>query len=147
MAVHHKFIEWGTRYIPAEFFAILCSLTGGIATHLLFHNPYITALGATGAENIGYYGRIYYQDVQTKKKRKKHLTIVDRLKVFRDMVFEFGVGEYIDSFLVRPAAMYILPQITGNVFWGLFLGKLAADVTFYIPTIISYELKKKYLHD
>lgn len=147
MAAHHKFIEWGTRYIPAEFFAILCSLAGGVGTHFLFNNPYATAFGATWAENFGYYSRIYYQDIQAKKKRKKHLTMVDRLKIFRDMVFEFGIGEYVDSFIVRPMAMYALPKMTGNIFWGLFLGKLVADVTFYIPTIISYELKKKYLRD
>jgi hypothetical protein len=31
--------------------------------------------------------------------------------------------------------------------WGILLGKLLADVTFYVPAIIGYELSKKRLRD
>ena len=51
--------------------------------------------------------------------------------------FGFGFAEYLDSFVIRPSA--------GNVALGLVLGKLIADVTFYVPTIFFYELRKKYI--
>lgn len=63
------------------------------------------------------------------------------------MFFEFGVAEYFDSFVMRPTMMYLMPRITGNLTLGLILGKFTADVTFYVPTIIFYELRKKYLKD
>ncbi|HAU99407.1 MAG: hypothetical protein UX04_C0006G0034 [Microgenomates group bacterium GW2011_GWF2_45_18] len=59
--------------------------------------------------------------------------------------FGFGFAEYLDSFVIRPSAMYFFSTWTGNVALGLVLGKLIADVTFYVPTIFFYELRKKYI--
>tara|TARA_Y100000034_G_scaffold128423_1_gene182962 strand:+ start:509 stop:637 length:129 start_codon:yes stop_codon:yes gene_type:complete len=41
--------------------------------------------------------------------------------------------------------MYLFPVIIGNFAIGLFVGKIVADIVFYIPTIVMYELKKKHL--
>jgi len=54
-------------------------------------------------------------------------------------------GTIIFSFIIRPFAMYIFPKITHNLYLGLIIGKLTADITFYIPTIIAFELKNKFL--
>ncbi|MFZ1721627.1 MAG: hypothetical protein WAU07_03930 [Microgenomates group bacterium] len=126
--------------------AILGAMIGGGVVHVVTHNPVLTALGGTWGENLGYYGKFIYQEYKKKSKKEK-ITLVSVLKIFRDLLFEFGFAEYLDSFLFRPAAMYFFTQNMGNVWLGLFLGKLAADVTFYIPTIISYELKKKIAKD
>lgn len=58
---------------------------------------------------------------------------------------EFGTAEYLDSFIVRPFAMYFFPKLLNNITLGLIAGKFAADGIFYIPTILSFELRKKYL--
>lgn len=63
------------------------------------------------------------------------------------MLLEFGPAESMDSFLVRPAAMYFFPKLLGNIALGLLAGKLAADILYYIPTIMGYELRKKYFKD
>jgi hypothetical protein len=41
--------------------------------------------------------------------------------------------------------MYIFPIIIGQFSIGILVGKIVADIIFYIPTIIAYELRKKHL--
>ncbi|HAU98770.1 MAG: hypothetical protein UX04_C0002G0058 [Microgenomates group bacterium GW2011_GWF2_45_18] len=142
-----KISEWLTRYFPAEIIAIIGAMAGGLLTHYFFHNPVLTALGGTWGENIGYYGKILYSDVQARKKMDEKITFISIVKVFRNAIVEFGFAEYLDSFIIRPFAMYFFPKWTGNVVLGLFLGKISADVTFYLPTIFFYELRKKYFKD
>ncbi len=145
--IYRKIIEWIKRYLPAEICAIIGAITGGLTIHFLFTNPYLTALGGTWGENIGYYGKIVYQDLKQRTKQDRKLSIIGILKTIRNLIVEFGPSEYIDSFIIRPVMMYIFPQIIKNVFIGLFIGKLVADITFYIPTIISYEFRKKVFKD
>lgn len=142
-----KIIEWIKRYLPAEICALVGALTGGMITHFLFAKPVVTALGGTWGENIGYYGQILYVDIRKRKQKDERMTFIGLLKVLRDMIVEFSAGEYFDSFLIRPAAMYFFPRLVGSVPLGLLLGKISADVTFYLPTIVSYELRKKYIKD
>ncbi len=142
-----KIIEWIKRYLPAEIFAIIGALCGSMIAYFIFKNSIFTALGGTWGENIGYYGKILYNDIKDRKSKDKKITFIGLVKVLRNTILEFGAGEYFDSFLIRPAAMYFFPKLIGNVPIGILLGKLSADVTFYIPTIISYELKKKYIKD
>lgn len=122
-------------------------MSAGLVTNHFFHNPVITAIGATWGENLGFYGRILYADVLDRKRRDQEITLVGLLKVLRNAIVEFGPAEYLDSFLIRPITMYFFPQITGNIVIGLFLGKISADVTFYVPTVIAYELRKKHLNN
>lgn len=139
--------EWLMRYLPAEIVAIIGAMSGGLIMHYYFENPYITALGGTWGENIGYYGKIIHTDIKTRRKMDEKITIRGIGKVLRNAIVEFGVAEYFDSFLFRPLAMFHFSKWTDNVALGLFLGKISADVTFYTPTIFFYELRKKYLRD
>ena len=43
--------------------------------------------------------------------------------------------------------MYYIPIWVGDLSWGVIIAKFAADITFYIPAIVSYELSKKKLRD
>jgi hypothetical protein len=112
-----------------------------------FHNPIFTALGGTWGENLGFYGKILYSDIADRRKRDEKITFMGCLKVLRNAIFEFGVAELADSFAIRPYAMYFFPQLTGNVVLGLILGKFSADIIFYFPTIIFYEVRKKLFKD
>ena len=109
------------------------ALLGGINTNILFNNPVVTAIGATWGENFCYYGSIVIKDLK-KQKEKKYL------KLLRNLFLEFGPAEFFDSFLVRPFTLYIFPKLLNNLPLGLIIGKFAADIIFYIPTIIAYEL-------
>ena len=102
-------------------------------------------MGTLG-ENTGFYGKILYKDIQKRRKKDEKITFIGLLKVLRDTIFEFGIAEYLDL-LIRPTAMYFFPKIIGNVTIGLLVAKFAADVTFYTPAIIFYELRKKVFRD
>jgi hypothetical protein len=56
-----------------------------------------------------------------------------------------GGAELLDSFLVRPAAMFAMLGVTGSLPLGLDFGKVVADLVFYSAAIGAYELRKKWL--
>lgn len=147
MKKYTKIIEWLFRYGPAEGSAIMCAIIGGMTFHYVFQNSIVTAFGATWSENIGYYSPIIYSDIKNRKNKYGVVNARGMLAVVRNLLIEFGPSEYLDSFLIRPVTMYMFSQISGNLVFGLFLGKISADIIFYIPTIISYEFRKRIFKD
>ncbi|OUJ71955.1 hypothetical protein [Hymenobacter crusticola] len=146
-----KLAEWVKRYLPAEVLSLAATLAAGGATFALAHDRTATALAATWAGNVAYFGCILLQDVRaTRRSRRaagKRYTARTLGKNLRALVVEFGAAEVLDSFIIRPLLMYYLPLWLGSLSGGILAAKLAADVTFYIPAIISYELSKKRLRD
>ncbi len=150
MGVKRKVKEWSRRYLPAEVLSIVATLSAGLLVHYLSHGSMLaTALACTIAGNIAYFGYILYCDVNATRQRlqdddrvytNKHLLIN-----LRSMVIEFGLAEVIDTLFVRPVLTYYLPALLGNLALGILAAKLIADVCFYIPAIIGYELNKKHL--
>lgn len=143
--------EWLDRYLPAEIIGTITALSGSAIAYLLTGNAIIIAYAGTWGENIGYYGTISRKDIIASKKRHKHenknYTHRSLAKNARDIVLEFGPAELMDSFVTRPFLMYAFQLFTGNVLLGIFLGKICADIAFYIPTITAYELRKKHIKD
>jgi len=138
-----KITIWLKRYVPAEFFAAIGALSFGIGINTLFHNPLFTALAGTVGDNCGYYGTIVINDLRKQKEKHQKITFPIFVKTAKGIIFEFGIAEFLDSFFVRPFSMYLFPLLLNNVGFGLLVGKITADVIFYIPTIIAYELKTK----
>jgi hypothetical protein len=141
-----KIKEWLWRYLPAEVFALIGVFIGGTLANLLFHNSVATALFGTLGENVGFYGKILYKDIQVRKKKDEKITFLGMLKVLRDTIMEFGIAEYLDL-IIRPTLMWFFPRVVGNVTLGVLIGKFAADITFYTPAIFFYELRKKVFKD
>lgn len=142
-----KLKRWLNRYLPSEFFGTLGALFGGYLADYFFHNAIVTALAATWGENTLYYGSMILREIQKQLSLNPRRTLRAFVKTFRNMVLEFGPTEYFDGIFIRPFFMYVGPKVTGNLWWGLIAGKLAADISFYIPTIISYELRSKVFGD
>ncbi|MBI4090441.1 MAG: hypothetical protein HY422_00265 [Candidatus Komeilibacteria bacterium] len=142
-----KLLEWLRRYGPAELCAAVGALIGAGTIHLIFGNTIATALGGTWGENIGYYGWIFAADLRAKLKMDRNIMRVASWKVLRNMVVEFGPGEYLDSFFIRPLAMYIFLRSVESIPAAILLGKLIADIVFYVPTVLGYELRRKYFKD
>jgi len=63
----------------------------------------------------------------------------------RNLVLEFGPGEYLDSFLIRPFYLAALPLVIADYALAIAAGTLLADVTYFVPVIFSYEARKKFL--
>jgi hypothetical protein len=142
-----KLNEWVKRYLPAELFSLALTLLSAELTFFYTQSQIVTALTATFVGNIAYFGCILLNDIRLTRKqclsRKQPYTFLILLKNIRALLIEFGFAEAIDSLLVRPTLMYYLPIAVNNLTWGTVLAKISADITFYIPAIISYELSKK----
>jgi hypothetical protein len=142
--VTDKVAEWVRRYLPAECIGLVCALIGGVAAHAAFDNPVATALGGSWGETAGYYATMLRTEIKARRGTGGSAVAQVRHAV-RNLLVEFTGAELVDSVAIRPAAIYALTDATGNLLVGLVLGKLAADVAFYIPVIIAYEMRKKYL--
>ena len=141
--------EWLHRYGPAELFSLLATVGAAVGTEHLRGSGAAVALAATWAGNVAYFGLILGQDVRHTRRALRAQGRAYSLRTFgrnvRALAVEFGAAEALDSLLIRPALMYWLPLWLHSVPRGVLVAKFAADVTFYVPAIIGYELSKKRL--
>ena len=144
-----KVREWLKRYLPAEILATIGALLGAGLIFILTKNRILSAYAGMIGENVGYYGFIFtrehIKDLKNSKKNNKKHGVIGFLKTIRNLVVEFGFSEFLDSLFIRPFSMYIFPILLGQFGIGIFVGKIVADIVFYIPTIIAYEFRKKHL--
>ena len=98
---------------------------------------------------MAYFGYLLAQDVRLAYRLRQARQLPYTWRTFgqnvRALAVEFGAAELADSFLIRPALMFYLPRWLGHFAGGILLAKLLADVSFYVPAIVSYELSKKRL--
>lgn len=137
-----KLKEWLLRYLPFEIVATACALVGGLVAYHLTRNSAVIAFVAAWSENIGYYTTVFARELRQKSKKQK-ISFANFLKTMRDVVFEFGVAESLDNFLLRPFFMYIMVIVLGNLLLGLIAGKIITDIFFYGTAIVFYEMRKK----
>lgn len=144
-------MEWLKRYGWAEIISISFTVLSSWLAFKLTNSKITTALVGTWVGNIGYFGTILIRDILLAKKKLKAIDKDYSLETFyknvRALFVEFGIAELFDSFFIRPALMYFLPIWMNNLSVGVVLAKLLADITFYIPAIVSYELSKKKLRN
>lgn len=142
-----KVVEWIKRYLPAEIVSIILTLISSVLTYKLTNNHLTTALVGTWVGNIGYFGTILLADIfQTNRAlayKDMSYTYKTLIQNMRALLVEFGLAEVFDSLFVRPTLMYYFPIWLGDISLGILLAKFTADITFYIPAIIAYELSKK----
>jgi len=139
--------EWAKRYIPAEIIAMIFALIAVFLAFLITKNRIIIAFTGTVGDNVGYYGSISLRDILKARKLHKEYGFLSFFKNIRNLLVEFGVSEIFDFFLIRPFFMWFFPIILNNFVLGILIGKIVADITFYIPTIIMYEFRKKHFID
>jgi hypothetical protein len=146
-----KVKEWLKRYLPAEILSVIATLVSALFTFKITGSNLTTALVGTWAGNLAYFGYILAADVWKTRKACLQNGSPYQVKTFirnlRALLVEFGLAEVFDSFLIRPALMYYLPKLTGNLATGVLLAKFLADITFYVPAIIGYEFTKRKLRD
>ena len=145
----HKIRGWIKRYLPGEIICAITALLAATAAYFLTGNRVVIAYAGTWGENLGFYGFMSIRDIIHSRRHHKannlKYGVNSFIKTFRNLLLEFGFSEVLDSFLIRPFFMYIFPFIVGNIALGVLIGKIAADITFYIPTVIAYELRKRHL--
>jgi hypothetical protein len=146
-----KLTEWIKRYGLAEIISLVMTVGGAWLTFHFTQNKITTALIGTWAGNIGYFGTILIEDIllairQLEAVGKKY-SLETFYKNVRALFVEFGIAEVFDTFLIRPTLMYYIPIWINDLSWGVVIAKFAADITFYVPAIVSYELSKNKLRN
>jgi len=144
-----KIIEWLKRYLLADVLSTLLSLGTAWAIMEGTADRVMAAFVGSAVASIVFYFTVAFSDVR--KSIKQHRAENERyriksfLKDFRNLIIEFGPAELLDVLAVRPFFMYLIPKLTGDFLLGTFIGKMIADVIFFIPAIIMFELRKKHL--
>ncbi len=132
--------EWLNRYAIAEIISVVFAIIFSYLSQVLFGNFIVSGIIGTWSSNLGFYGTIVYRDIRGIGRKFK---IKDFFILLRNMIIEFGPAEYLDSLLIRPFYLSFFPFIISNYSFAIFIGTMLADVTYFIPTIISYEFRRK----
>jgi hypothetical protein len=142
-----KITEWLHRYVPSEIAAIATAYLGFWYVFTMTHNHTAASYASAMTENIGFYSVILFREYMKGRKQVKITQIPYTVSAFLQtclvLLLEFGPGELLDSFIVRPITIGLATHYFGMEL-GVLVGKLSADVTFFIPTILIYEMRKSY---
>lgn len=138
--LQEKIKEWTHRYGYAEIMGILAAYLGYfIALVFLKDFPLLAAYVSSICESLGYYSIILIREFS-----KTNTTRQDSvLKTLFHLFTEFGPSELLDTFILRPLAIDFSVAYFG-VSFGVLVGKIWGDVAFYIPVILSYELRQHF---
>ena len=137
---------WLRRYLPAEVAgtgtALLCA---GVA-HAASGDLAVVALAGAWGENLGYYGTMGACDLRralAERRGARPRVWGATAEVLRGLLLEFGPAEALDSLLVRPLAMGAAARVIPQVGVAVLVGKTVADLVFYVPTVLAYELRRR----
>ena len=132
--------EWLARYAPAEVAATLGAVLGASAAGRFGGATSATVFAAVIAETVAFYTVLFIRDLRRRSTRRPGGRAV--WTTLRNLLVEFGPAELLDTFAVRPLAMYVAATVVGDMLTGVVLGKIAADAVFYTLAIIGYEMCK-----
>jgi hypothetical protein len=138
--------EWLHRYGLAELGGVTGALVGSFVVRRVTGNAIAAAYGGAWGESLGYAITVIVRDFATAsrdvKSERRRLRFADVGRVFTGLAAEFGPSGALDTFVTRPLAMALGARAFG-LQAGVVVGKLAADVVFYVPVIMIYERRKQ----
>ena len=143
--IKHKLREWSKRYLPAEIIGTLTAVGAASIAHAFIDNLVLIAYTGSIGEAIGFYSTVLIQNIiiVVNKNRNTQFSFAHLTKIIAHLLMEFGPAGIIDGLVLRPFFMYLFPILLKNFTFGILIGKIAGDFTFYLLVITSYELKKK----
>jgi hypothetical protein len=150
--LRRRLAVWVRRYLPAEIAGTLMALAGAWAAFAVSGDRTLAAVAGAWAENLGYYGTVGVRDLRRARREADPgaagaAGAAGRLRpllgVLGGLLVEFGPAEVLDSFVVRPLAMVAATRVVPDLGAAVVLGKLAADLVFYVPTIAIFELRRR----
>jgi hypothetical protein len=145
--VKQKIKEWIIRYLPAEIVGTITALAAAGIIHSLYNNPVLCAYAGTLGEAIGFYGALFIQNlvINSRKLKTENKPFLWRhvRQIVLDIVLELGVAALFDELLLRPFFMFLFPILLKNFTLGIFMGKIAGDICFYMLAILCYEHSKR----
>ena len=130
--------DWIRRYGPAELVGIATALLGSWELYAATRNEVAAAYGGALGENLGFYSVMVAREIRAQRPHGAGAWA----RTAANLMIEFGPAEILDSGAIRPLAMGLATHWLGRA-WGIPAGKLAADITFYVPVIAFYELRRR----
>jgi hypothetical protein len=141
-----KLLEWLSRYGVAECAGIGGALLGAILVRDFTGNALAAAYGGSWGETLGYASVIITRDYLIERRAlqraQRTFSLRDAARLATALLAEFGPAGALDSLVTRPLAMGIGTRLFG-ITLGVVLGKLTADIVFYIPVVLMYERRKR----
>ncbi len=134
--------------MPAEVLGTVLAVIFAWFSYAHTHS-YLAGAGAGFAgEGIGFYGYFVVYELRQHGILYKGKPLYKRLPLIlaksgTSLFVEFAPAEVLDNIFVRPFAMYIVPQYIKPYALGFIVGKLGADLVFYMLAIVGYEAKKR----
>jgi hypothetical protein len=141
-----KLGDWLRRYGPAECGGIAGAVVGSFLVRRLTGSALAAAYGGAWGETLGYAAVMLARDI-IEESRIAHsargaFRIWDIGRVLTGLLAEFGPAGALDSFVTRPLAMGLGVRAFG-LGLGIVVGKVAADLVFYVPVILIYEYRRR----
>jgi hypothetical protein len=144
--VRNWLIEKFWRYLPAEISGTVAAFLAGWVTRLLGGNIALIAFAGTWGENFGFYGYRVIGEARDCYRQANGEGHVKKLwKILRNLIVEFGPSELLDSFVIRPGAMYLGQKYLGHFALGILAGKFAADLVFYLIAGKMHDIRVKHV--
>lgn len=137
---------WVRRYGPAELACLITMLAASILAAQLTDSPPLLAVAAIAGATVGFYGvllttvmreQLALLPVQPGRIRRASIRTIGLLAA------EFGVAEIADTFVIRPALMILGVILVRDAVWGLLLGKVIADVLFYVVSGVCFRITQR----
>jgi hypothetical protein len=146
-----KMKEWLQRYLRAELLGTFGALMLAWFTFDRSHSYIAATVAGLAGEGFGFYGYFIVAEIRRHGIRYKDVPLRKRLPRIlaassTNLFIEFAPAEVLDNLLIRPLAMYIVPQHVRPYAAGFIVGKVAADLLFYALAIAGYEARKRWLH-
>ena len=142
--------EWLNRYIRAEILGTIGALIAAWVAYSRTHSYIAAAASGWIGEGIGFYGYFVTTEFLINSKKHQQYPLAKRVLLAiaaatTNLLVEFLPAEILDNFIIRPFAMYIVPQYIHPYPIGFLVGKFSADIIFYALAIIGYEARKHWL--
>jgi hypothetical protein len=136
---------WIRRYGPSELAGIAMALGGSWLGYRATGSVVAAAYGGALGEAIGFYGSLVIREMIEEAyfagARRAPYGAAQMIRTWRGLLLEFGPAELLDTGVIRPLMMALF---TGLLGWGpgIVVGKVVADVAFYLPVIYVYESRR-----
>jgi hypothetical protein len=146
-----RIAQWIARYLPLEVFGTLAAVAGSWVAYEASGSILVAAVAGTLAEGVGYYALVVARGIRGHRASPRVARVGGRARrvalasilTLRGMLAEFGPAEVLDTIVVRPTLLVAAAAWLGPSPTGWLVGKLAADVVFYVVAIASFELGRR----
>ncbi|HET6301795.1 hypothetical protein [Microbacterium sp.] len=137
-AVRRGPVFWVCRHLPGEIAGTAALVLAGLGVTVWTDAPVTIALAGLAGAVIGFYG-VLAITIYSEHSIAAHGR--DRRGALALLMAEFGPVEFVDTLIVRPAALMLGVWMAPEPIWGLLAGKIAADLVFYAAVAKSHSTR------